>query len=189
MIVLDLAGDLYMRKVRHLTLVVSALSLGAGLATSHSVSAKPQLELLGLHSRTGTAASPDANTVSTVGSAELEKVNQKVEALRRRTEQAKQQLDAAKAHLRAAEAEYKAARADKEALILRNKATELASVAGAEKVENTQKIESKPEEMTGASPVPGAVVPAGGRISAPAQEAPAQDFNAPQPATLQELGQ
>lgn len=185
-----------MRKVRHLTLVVSALSLGAGLATSHSVSAKPQLELLGLHSRTGTASSPDANTVSSVsvvGSMELEKVNQKVEALRRRTEQAKQQLDAAKAHLRAAEAEYKAARADKEALILRNKATELASVAGAEKVENTQKIESKPEEMTGASPVPGAVLPAGGRISAPAQEAPAQDihvdYQAPQPATLQELGQ
>lgn len=175
-----------MRKVRHLTLVVSALSLGAGLATTHSVSAKPQLELLGLHSRTGTAATPDANTVSSVsvvGSAELEKVNQKVEALRRRTEQAKQQLEAAKAHLRAAEAEYKAARADKEALILRNKATELASVAGAEKVDSTQtqKVESKLEETP--------VAPAGGRISAPLQEAPAQDFNAPQPATLQELGQ
>ena len=163
-------GSLQMRKVRHLTLVVSAIGLSAGLATAGQVHAKPQLELLKF-----SGAKP-AETTSTVGAAEMERTNQRVEALRKRTEQARQQLEAAKAHLRAAEAEYKAARAEKEALILRNKATELASLAGGEK------SESKAETQTG-SPAPGAVEPtANGRI-----EAPAQDFNAPQPATLQDL--
>lgn len=152
-----------MRKIRHLTLVVSAIGLSAGLATA-AVHAKPQLELLKF-----SGAKP-AETTSTVGAAEMERTNQRVEALRKRTEQARQQLEAAKAHLRAAEAEYKAARAEKEALILRNKATELASVAvgeGAQKTESPAKTEATagridPSELlpsetgsSGTAPAPG----------------------------------
>lgn len=57
----------------------------------------------------------------------------KVEALRKRTEQAEQNLEAAKAHLRAAEAEHQQLKA-KKALILRQKAHRLASIADGEQL-------------------------------------------------------
>ena len=169
-------GSLQMRKVRHLTLVVSAIGLSAGLATAGQVHAKPQLELLKF-----SGAKP-AETTSTVGAAEMERTNQRVEALRKRTEQARQQLEAAKAHLRAAEAEYKAARAEKEALILRNKATELASVAvgeGAQKTESPAKTEATAGRIDASELAPSETGSAG---TAPA---PGQ----PQAATLDDLRQ
>ncbi|MBI5171866.1 MAG: hypothetical protein SFV17_24560 [Candidatus Obscuribacter sp.] len=165
-----------MRKIRHLTLVVSAIGLSAGLATAE-VHAKPQLELLKF-----SGAKP-AETTSTVGAAEMERTNQRVEALRKRTEQARQQLEAAKAHLRAAEAEYKAARAEKEALILRNKATELASVAVGEGAQKTEASPAKTEATAGRID-PSELAPSE-TVSAGTAPAPGQ----PQAATLDDLRQ
>lgn len=169
-----------MRKVRHLTLVVSAISIGAGLAGT-SVGAKPQLELLKFP-----GANKAETTQAVVGSAELDRSNQKVEALRKRTEQARQQLEAAKAHLRAAEAEYKAARAEKEALLLRTKATELASSANDPTLNAAAEVKSENaaggEAGTSGAPVPNSNSLNSGRID-PYSTAPAV-----QPATLNDLG-
>lgn len=177
-----------MRKRRHLTLVVSALSIGAGLAGTSGADANP----LSFHN-----ARPPELTI--VGGADLERVNQKVEALRKRTEQARQNLEAAKAHLRAAEAEYKAAKGEKEALILRQKASELASIADGEQVAAKPPKEGESQQISGdkvmsesAQPVTIEATPAtaaGGRID-PFEKtaAPAQDFNAqPQQGTLEDL--
>lgn len=174
-----LAGSFSMRKVRHLTLVASAISIGAGLAGT-SVGAKPQLELLKF---SGSSKAEASQTV--VGSAELDRSNQKVEALRKRTEQARQQLEAAKAHLRAAEAEYKAARAEKEALLLRTKATELASTANDPTLNAAAEVKtdaSSSEAVSAGAPVPNSNSLNAGRID-PYGASPAV-----QPATLNDLG-
>jgi len=178
-----------MRKRRHLTLVVSAISIGAGLAGSNGADANP----LSFHN-----TKPPELTI--VGGADLERVNQKVEALRKRTEQARQNLEAANAHLRPAEAEYKAAKGEKEALILRQKASELASIADGEQVAAKPPKEGEAQQISGdkvmsetAQPVSsGTGMPApatSGRID-PFEKtaAPAQDFNAqPQQGTLEDL--
>ncbi|MBX9937769.1 MAG: hypothetical protein K2Y32_00875 [Candidatus Obscuribacterales bacterium] len=169
-----------MRKVRHLTLVVSAISIGAGLAAT-SVGAKPQLELLKFPGTSKAEA-----TQAVVGSAELDRSNQKVEALRKRTEQARQQLEAAKAHLRAAEAEYKAARAEKEALLLRTKATELASSANDPTLNAAAEVKSENtaggEAGNTGAPVPNSNSLNAGRID------PYAATPSVQPATLNDLG-
>ena len=163
-----------------MTLVASAISIGAGLAGT-SVGAKPQLELLKF---SGSSKAEASQTV--VGSAELDRSSQKVEALRKRTEQARQQLEAAKAHLRAAEAEYKAARAEKEALLLRTKATELASSANDPTLNAAAEVKTENasggEAVSTGAPVPNSNNLSTGRID-PYAASPAV-----QPATLNDLG-
>ncbi len=90
----------------------------------------------------GTAAGADelsttttTNTTSTVNqqpskSAELANADARSDAARAKLENAKKVLNAAKASLKAADAEYKASRADRDALALRETATQLADASG-----------------------------------------------------------
>ena len=90
----------------------------------------------------GTAAGADelstttiTNTTSTVNqqpskSAEISNADARCDAARAKLENAKKVLSAAKASLKAADAEFKASRADRDALALRETATQLADASG-----------------------------------------------------------